>query len=238
MSIAEKLTTIAQNQEKVFEAGKKSEYDKFWDTFQVNGNRKFYPCAFCWGWNFDNFYPKYDINVVGDGTRLCYAWASAAQTPSIGSLKQRLEECGVKLDTSKATVLTYAFAYCAFTELPTIDLTALVSIPTNIFSYNYQHLKTIEKIIVNESTPLSTNMFTDDTKLENITFEGVIGGNLNFQWSKVLSKESIENIIGCLSGTVTEKTLTLSQTAVNNAFTVDEWNTLIEGKTNWTISLV
>ncbi len=238
MSIAEKLTTIAENQENVFDAGKQSEYDKFWDAFQVNGTRTFYTHAFCWGWNFDNFYPKYDINVVGDGQRLCYAWASAAQTPSIGSLKQRLEECGVKLDTSKATILANAFNYCAFTEIPAIDLTGLTGIPTSMFANNYQHLKTIEKIIVTENTPLSTNMFTSDSKLENIAFEGVIGGSLDLQWSKVLSRASIENIVECLSPNTTGKTLTLSATAVNNAFTTDEWSALISDKTNWTISLV
>ena len=37
MSIAEKLTAIAENVPKVYEAGQKSEYDRFWDAYQNNG---------------------------------------------------------------------------------------------------------------------------------------------------------------------------------------------------------
>ena len=39
MSIAEKLTTVAENVPKVYEAGKKAEYDAFWDKYQNNGKR-------------------------------------------------------------------------------------------------------------------------------------------------------------------------------------------------------
>lgn len=61
MSIADKLTTIAENQTKVYEAGKKAEYDEFWDTYQENGNRTSYNYAFARVWN-DKFYnPKYPI---------------------------------------------------------------------------------------------------------------------------------------------------------------------------------
>ena len=239
MNIAEKLVTIAENQEKVFEAGKQSEHDKFWDVFQINGTRTAYQSALTGsGFSFDNFYPKYDIVLVGNNSQVFYNWRTARTNPPFGSLKQRLEECGVKLDTSQATTLTSAFAYSTFTELPTIDLTGLTGSPTTLFAYNYEKFETIEKIIVNETTPLATNMFASCNGLKNVIFEGVIGGSLDFQWSKVLSKESIENIIDCLSDDVTGKTLTLSETAVNNAFTADEWNTLIAGKTNWTISLV
>ena len=34
MSIADKLTTIAENEQKVYDAGAKSEHDKFWDSYQ------------------------------------------------------------------------------------------------------------------------------------------------------------------------------------------------------------
>ena len=64
MSIAEKLTTIAENQQKVYEAGQKSEYDRFWDEFQENGNRNHYFYAFSYH-NFDDttYNPKYPIKT-------------------------------------------------------------------------------------------------------------------------------------------------------------------------------
>ena len=86
MSIAEKMTAIADAiREKtggtdaltldgmaeaipeVYDAGKQSEYDSFWDIFQQNGKRTNYNRAFFSetmaqrGWNDENYNPKYDI---------------------------------------------------------------------------------------------------------------------------------------------------------------------------------
>mgnify|MGYP003296383754 CR=1 FL=1 len=34
MSISDKLQTIAENEQRVFDAGKKTQYDEFWDALQ------------------------------------------------------------------------------------------------------------------------------------------------------------------------------------------------------------
>lgn len=50
-----------------FDAGKKAEYDAFWDTFQNNGNRTIYSYAFygsAAGWNDTTFNPKYPIKII------------------------------------------------------------------------------------------------------------------------------------------------------------------------------
>ena len=75
MSIAEKLTTIAENQQNVFDAGKKSEYDAFWDAYQQNGNRRNYAFAFSGqAWGCNAFKPKYPIrfNDYNVNTRYAY----------------------------------------------------------------------------------------------------------------------------------------------------------------------
>lgn len=61
MSIAEKLTTVAENVPKVYEAGKKAEYDDFWDAYQRNGTRTNYHTAFRTGWTDAIYNPKYPI---------------------------------------------------------------------------------------------------------------------------------------------------------------------------------
>ena len=44
------------------EAGKKAEYDKFWDTWQQNGNRADYVACFAGvAWTDEMYNPKYDI---------------------------------------------------------------------------------------------------------------------------------------------------------------------------------
>ena len=203
MSFQEKLTKIAENTPKVYdagiEAGKKAERDAFWEVFQKGGKRTNYYQAFAYGFfNLTTFYPKYDMMLEGDGTMLFYGWETA---DSRGSLKQRLEECGVKLDTSKCTSLYNAFSYTFITELPTIDLSGInVSNGTHgTFANSWGRTHTIEKIIVAETTPFRSTTFENAQGLINVIFEGVIGQNgLNLQWSNKLSHESLMSIINIL----------------------------------------
>lgn len=48
----------------VYEAGQKSEYDRFWDKYQYNGNPMGYTYAFAGArWMDDTYNPKYEIKV-------------------------------------------------------------------------------------------------------------------------------------------------------------------------------
>ncbi len=190
---------LSEKIEEVYEAGKKAEHDNFWDVYQHNGNRTNYPNTYGafsgYSFSFDNFYPKYDIRPKGNATMLFYAWTGNILPNVIGSLKQRLEECGVVLDTSEATSLGQIFSYTHFTELPIISFVSVTSSGTNnnairsAFSQN-PHLETIEKIIVTENTHYET-WFNNDTNLKNVTFEGVIGQNgLDFSPCTKFSAES------------------------------------------------
>lgn len=202
MSIAEKLQTIAENEQTVFEAGKKSEYDRFWDAYQKNGNLYFYENSFAGdGWHDGTYKPKYPI--IGK-------WGGG---------------------------LNNTFAYCYITDT-LVPIYVDTTITTLRLTFNTaRELKTIREIHITEVTSFD-GTFNGLEKLENITFVGTIGYGLNFQWSTKLSKASIENIISCLSANTSGLTVTLSQTAVNTAFTDNEWATLIATKPNWTISLV
>lgn len=68
MSIAEKLTAIAENVPKVYEAGQKKEYNRFWDLYQNSGEIAGYAYAFAgFRWNDSTYTPKYPI-VVSNAT--------------------------------------------------------------------------------------------------------------------------------------------------------------------------
>ena len=100
------------------------------------------------------------------------------------------------------------------------------------------NLKYIRKLVVAAHTTFS-NAFNNAEALEMLMLEGTIGQNgFDVHWSAFLNKASIESIINALSTTTSGLTVTLSQTAVNNAFTAEEWDALEATKTNWTISLV
>ena len=62
MSIADKLTTIAENEQKVYDKGKTDEQHAFWESNQKKGLRKQYPYAFYGNWWTDDIYnPIYNI---------------------------------------------------------------------------------------------------------------------------------------------------------------------------------
>lgn len=210
MSIAEKLHTIAENEQRVYEAGKaygetvgkKAQYDEFWDSFQWNGTRTDWNNGFYGkGWNDVTYNPKYPI------------------APGAGNTGNWL------------------FSYSNVTDTKvSVDLSKTSS--QNTFCYCY-YLVTIRKMIVSENTNFSM-MFNECRVLENLTIEGVIGTAIDIHWSTKLSKASITSVINALSTTTSGLTATFSKTAVETAFgstTSTEWLALVATKSNWTISL-
>jgi len=239
MSIAKKFEVIA---DEVYEKGKKDEYDKFWDAYQDNGNRTTYQNGFQgnMGWTKDNFYPKYDITPIGNANQLLYAWEIADKHTM--DLSARLKECGIELNTSQATSLQYAFAYVSFASIPPIDVTGLTSNSALIFGDNYGRLKTIEKLVIAETTPISSNWFRNDTGLENLTIEGTIGqSNFSVKDCKKLTVESLLSILTALSkdsGIASGKSITFSTVHKSvieaDADCLEQYNLAISA--GWTIA--
>lgn len=107
MSIAEKLVTIVENEQKVYKAGQKSEYDAFWDAFQENGNREYYDDAFrgiCW--KEEIFKPKYPLNNI----------KSAANMFN----QTKMTNIDYDLDFTNATNISYAFAYSQIERIKSV----------------------------------------------------------------------------------------------------------------------
>lgn len=225
MSIADKLTQIAENEQAVFDAGKESERDRFWDAFQDNGNRVLYNYAFRFqGWTAANFRPKYSMRPTAANGMFRDSHISA----DLGAI---LSECGVTLDFSDCAGMEQVFYNTYFTALPEIDLSGAIA--TSAFDYSGR-LVTISNVIVSETTHFGAYKCVS---LKNITITGTIANSLGIAESP-LTKASIESIIGALSGTVAGKTLTVNAAAKQAAFTDAEWAALIGTKPNWTISLV
>jgi hypothetical protein len=186
------------------EEGKKTERDDFWEVFQKGGEPMNYNYAF--GYNKfkdENYFPKYDINVMSGNTTANYMFNVASD----------ITDTKVTIDASKANNTQNMFSSCT-------------------------NLKKIPKLIVGANTGFA-NTFNACEALEELYIEGTIAKNgLTLQYSTKLNKASIESIINALSKTTSGLTVTLSKTAVNNAFTAEEWDALEATKTNWTISLV
>lgn len=209
MTTAEKLTTIAENQQKVYdagyadgvEAGAKSEYDRFWDEFQNKGGMASYYWAF-FGDRFTDatYNPKYDIvcsyGSTVDGAAMFYS------SP---------------ITDTKVAIFAWHSLDQAFRSA--------------------KSLKTIRRLDVREQTKTMSNTFYQCEALENLTMTGTLVASVDLSYSPLLTKESILSVINTMSATATGQTVTFNQTAVNNAFTTSEWNALKATKTNWTIAL-
>lgn len=257
MNVADKLKHVAENMQKVYDAGKaaggytdgydagrKFEHDRFWDTFQQYGQRTNYAWDNTAGcghldflyWSMDNFYPKYDIRPT-KMQGMFYYWTKTYH-PHVTDwdLAKRLTDCGVVLDTSALTDITDILAHNAFTHLPFMDFTnATVCGSTGPFEYDDQ-LVTIDGIRMAETTPIN-RYFVRCSSLVNCPFEGTIGQNgLNVSWSTNLSHDSLMSIINCLkdySGTGTTKTVTLGATNLEK-LTTDEKK--IATQKGWTLA--
>ncbi len=223
MSIAEQLTTIAENVPKVYEAGKKSEYDKFWDAFQNNGNKTNYYVAFYGpSWNNDNFKPKYLIKP----SSLNSAFASCGISGDLTGL--------CELDTSNCTNFSSAFNGCTgITRVGVIDCRKASG---NVQPFKgCTALETIDKIILKSDGTHGLTTLTDCTSLMNITIEGVQGVSCDVS-SCPLIYDSIMSIINALkdySGSGTTYTLTLGTT---NLAKLTDAEKAIATEKGWTLA--
>ena len=154
MDIAEKLLTVAENEQKVaqlnnqlseclgggtvsendvldkvYEAGQQSEYDRFWDNYQQNGKRASYLGAFSGsGWNTALFKPKYDIVPTSAIDNMFYAFGGKLNddgTKSPLDLVEYLDELGITLDFSKCTQTGYVFSYANISRVGKLDFKSI-----------------------------------------------------------------------------------------------------------------
>lgn len=226
--------------DEIYKQGNYDERVKFWDAWTDNGKRTDYGYG-CYGWYGEAFYPTRDLGGT-NMQRMFYMFKEL-------DLAERCKECGIKIDCTKCTNTGYMFGSSEVTGVPHLELNHRNMNKFDGLFNNCPNLKYVEKITFRDDgtqTFLATTF--NCSGLEEIRFEGVIGNDITFQSCTLLSKESISSIMNVLSTTTSGKILSLSKTAVNNAFetsddagdgsTSNEWNTLVATKNNWTITLI
>ncbi len=231
MSIAEKFEVIA---DEVYEKGKETENRAWWDCVTTDNTKTTYDRCFYnmdftkvkGGWN-----PPYTLKPV-------YAVNLCSYTSGITKVTKE------QIDFAGNRSCNYAFSNC-------YDLVEIEEIKINSSDGMYlfaecRKLETIGKIILKDSISNSPPFINCDS-LKNITFEGVLSSSVSFQWSPLLTNESIENIISVLSDSSSGQTITYNtaaKTTYYNAHSAEytdadtAWNALCATKSNWSISLV
>lgn len=238
MSMAENLEIIAENVPKVYEAGKKSEYDAFWDEYQSNGSRRNYKYGFAGvGWDDSTFNPKYDI-VASTSLGM---FQEAGITDLVGILNRN----NVKLTITSTSAATNIFYGLKVTELPELDFSSVASYGSAF--YGCTALTRIEKIKLHSSGNQScASAFYNCSKLTDITFEGVIGRDMNLS-ACPLTVSSLKSVIQALKQcdaytyTVTFKSSAFSKLEAEGATAeyngvACTWAELIDNK-KWNLTL-
>ena len=165
MSIAEKLTAIAENVPKVYEAGQKSEQDRFWDSYQnkggaVNGTYMFSGYA----WNDEIFNPKYPIILSKGGTGL-FSFT-------------KLTDIKVMVDATATSDVTHLFNWGQSIKIIPLFRVSVNNIYTNWFNYcisleEIQFEGTIGKSLdIHWSTKLSAESYENIFKCMTVTVSG------------------------------------------------------------------
>ena len=183
MSIADKLTTIAENEKKVYDAGKKAEYDAFWDNAITNGDRVAIGTGAFAGrsWNDATFNPPIKVIIPYNCN---YCFYNNGCTTIAGKAE------------IVATALNNGFQYSTIKHIGTVDMSNCTA-STSAFATNV--IVSIEKIISSEKTVWHSTTFNNASSLEELFIEGKIGQNgFNVQWSTKLTHESLMSIINAL----------------------------------------
>lgn len=212
MSIAEKLTIIAENEQRVYDSGySKAESDIdlwLWNSITSKGSRKNYARAFNTT-DFSGYTFVKPITPTGLIYQIFYDYTGKYLPNNIDFSKVPQSE----LDkTSSGGGMAQVFSYAVYLlEVPYLGWKTPKAY-YQTFAYSRKAV-TIEKIPVMKETTFS-NTFTQCSSLKEVTFEGEIGNNISFADCSELTTESMNNIVGCLydfvgNGETTTKTLTV-----------------------------
>ena len=245
--IREHALTLVDNIPKVFLAGKekgrRDKYKEDWDERQQNGNRTGYVYGYAGNtWNdktFDPLYSMYVTDALGMFTQ-----------SRIEDLDGIIKRKGLVMDFSNSNRFTNMFGYSTVKYAGHIDTQKAYSL-TQLFDSCY-YVVSASLALNPAGTQIFSSAFRNCTALEELIItSGVIGNDIDLGESTLLNKTSIDSILSALSSTTSGRVVTLSQTAVDNAYAVydEEGNLVLPGSaspefqgwagylSNWTITL-
>ena len=232
MSIAEKLKTIAENEQRVYDSGYSKAESDMWDGIQDFGDRTNYEKAFEY-WGAEYIRPKYKV-VPSSSSRNYYIFDNCLKLKKLEA--KYFDFSAYKPDASASSTSSNYYTFSGCWELQEIED---IGIQAGGYYGTFNGCGKLHTIAVmrcvKEGTYSAT--FKNCFVLKNITIEGEIGNNISFQYSPLLTIESLRSIISALydfvgNGETTTKTLTLHADA-KARLTADDIKTITDK--GWTL---
>jgi hypothetical protein len=210
MSISEKLTTIAENQQKVYDAGADKATKEFWDVVQDRGARSDYAYAF-YRWNAEYIRPYYKVvpkTYYPDMFRYC---------TKLKKIESQYFDMSQYTPQPTANTAGYYRIFHSCSELEEIED---IGMKAGGYYQTYSYCSKLKKIAVWRVTKdCALNApFGACSALEDITVEGTIGVSLSFQYSINLNVASMKSIITHLYDYSTESPATYTLTFPSNCW--------------------
>ena len=235
MNIADKLTTIAENVPKVYEAGKQARDDRFWNIFQKNGVRRNYNSGFAY-WYGELFEPKYDL-IANNSSNMFYHFNNWLTTEPINFI-ELCSRLNIKMDFSGvASTAAYMFYSAKISHLPEIDLSNAMNLS---YAFNGSKISYIEKLkLSNSQAQTFSYTFNNCSALKHCIFEGTIAQNgFNVSSCVELDYESLLSILDCLGNKTddiggTEWVVTLGATNLSKLTDAEKASATQKG---WTLA--
>ncbi len=232
MNTSEKLSVIAANEEKVFDAGKKKAIRDFMKAYQESNSVH---CKFSGGcWNRNTFYPVKDIPIVSE----CFMYFNWYRVTEPLDLAKRLEDCGVRLVfANDSTMSGGVFRYAHVTRLPDIDCSHATATFNRVFA-QCVYLHTIDSLTFSETNGGHAGTFESCTSLANIKFKGVLASSISFDACPLTyatladSEYGLIRVLKDFSGTAETRSLTLKASSATLLTDADRAEIIEKG---WTL---
>lgn len=235
MSIADKLTSIAENEQKVYDAGvtdgRQAEHDEFWSDFLKTVNDGYGgKHAFAGrGWNEKTFNPP-KITLIPS------ACEGMFRESKIGDLAGIMDRTGFAIRWSNTQYFDQMFLQAAISHIPVIDLSNATYVTQTFAS---PVIQIIDGIIFPSFARNFKTTFQNASALKEISYiGGTIQGNITFSSCTKLNHDTIMRVINALydyvaEGSTTTYTLTLGTT---NLAKLSEEEQAIAIQKGWTLA--
>ena len=207
MDIAEKVLRAKQDYDDVYEAGKKAEYDAFWDVFQYGGKAMRY----IWRFSYNNFTdktynPKYPI-VCSDG-------ANAGQNIFYSSSVT---------DTKVPIYANSDLGGCFYWWRKGVTINKLVVQESTTYKLTFVDCNALKNITI--EGVIGQNFDIGDSPLTTESIVSIMEHLSDTASGKTLTlnTDAVDNMI-------------FPHTSAQSGATYNSWDELVASKSNWTIS--